>query len=520
MKSTTVRIGLLVLVAVLALTGLGGTALAAGDLFDDGYKDCLHKTRLRDGQIADLSVNRDSDDETHVNVSWTATDPATWGLGPNAYRTSLVVILDDDSSDTETETLSLGSRKTNFEDVETGVEVTVQMAIVVDTADGKYLISDILEKSIFQSLTEPVFAGDVLRVTAKEVLAVTAKAASTTPSLPAVPAVAGIPHTSETVANGKFYYVGYNENFGNYQAETGLKTRPTTPRLRIGLVHGGEDDNARDDVNFAAYILRIVDEDGDVVSEGDDVATVESNYGTVSLPACREASGAGETAISAIDDCVTAAGFNTAGDSFEVVLGALGARQAYQLPRKLILGATDDSLKDNKVKFSNMRVNEGGEILQPLHNVPFTLDAITPTPAPPNDEALITIRIDRLAVHDDEPTGAVTDDNRNLRSWSTLDVDDVDGQVYVEPPDEYRDFPIDVMSSDETYTITAWAINDDDEVISPVQSLEVHLVNTEHGAAITAITDYLNPADDPATTDTETANAVTKVTTTKFTVLK
>ena len=39
------------------------------------------------------------------------------------------------------------------------------MAIVVDTADGDYLISDILERSINQSLTEPSFSTGWRRVT-------------------------------------------------------------------------------------------------------------------------------------------------------------------------------------------------------------------------------------------------------------------------------------------------------------------------------------------------------------------
>ena len=48
------------LLALLALAVISGGSLAAGDLFDDDYKDCPYKTRLRDGQIDDLSVNRDS----------------------------------------------------------------------------------------------------------------------------------------------------------------------------------------------------------------------------------------------------------------------------------------------------------------------------------------------------------------------------------------------------------------------------------------------------------------------------
>ncbi|MCE2467260.1 MAG: hypothetical protein J4G06_04485, partial [Caldilineaceae bacterium] len=43
--------------------------------------------------------------------------------------------------------------------------------------------------------------------------------------------------------------------------------------------------DARDDVDFEAYIIRITDEDGDVVDEGGDVATVESSYGTTGADA-------------------------------------------------------------------------------------------------------------------------------------------------------------------------------------------------------------------------------------------
>ena len=54
------------------------------------------------------------------------------------------------------------------------------------------------------------------------------------------------------------YYIGYNANFGNYRAGpegVTFTTEPTTPRLRIGLAHGGENDNVREDVKFDAYLL-------------------------------------------------------------------------------------------------------------------------------------------------------------------------------------------------------------------------------------------------------------------------
>ena len=70
-----------------------------------------------------------------------------------------MVLLDDNDGDSVSKTMSLGSRKIAFEGIKTGTEVTIQLAIVVDTAEGDYLISDILEQSINQSLTAPAFSG-------------------------------------------------------------------------------------------------------------------------------------------------------------------------------------------------------------------------------------------------------------------------------------------------------------------------------------------------------------------------
>ena len=136
---------------------LSGSALPVLlDLFDKDYNDCLCRTRLRDGQIADLTIARDSDDEDEVGVVWAVTDAATWGLGANAYRPTLVVILDGGKQ--HAGALALGTTKTAFTGVKTGKMVEVQMAVVIEHPDGSCLISDILETSIAQSLTEPAFS--------------------------------------------------------------------------------------------------------------------------------------------------------------------------------------------------------------------------------------------------------------------------------------------------------------------------------------------------------------------------
>ena len=468
MKSTTVRIGLLVLVAVLALTGLGGTALAAGDLFDDDYRDCPHKTRLRDGQISDLSVNRDSDDEDEVNVSWAATDPATWGLGPNAYSTSLVVILDDGSPDTET--LSLGSRKTTFDGVETGKVVTVQMAIVVDTADGKYLISDILEKSINQSLTEPAFSTAWRQVTGVTLPAITGKAGD-------------LKVNSQPVA-GMLYYVGYNENFGNYKSgDADLVTTPSTARLRIGLAHRNEGNDERDDVDFNAYIIRIVDEDGDVVSEGDDVATVESSYKS------------SRAAFSLNHD-------NDDGTTPVLELTTPAALFLYGVSQDPTFATSDEPAKRTigTYALTNVRIVDGDDITAAAHvssavgNRDGGLE--------PNYLSMVSVDSYNLA------GGTVTDANPDTdppvnASYALANT----GKVYAEPPNEHRDFPIDTLASDETYTISAWAINDADEVISPVVKLKVRPKDTARGD-IANFQDYKTVAE------------IDSLTTTEFTVLK
>ena len=423
------------LLALLALAVISGGSLAAGDLFDDDYKDCPYKTRLRDGQIDDLSVNRDSDEEDHVNVAWTATDPATWGLGPNAYRTSLVVILDD--GDSSTETLSLGSRKATFEGVETGKKVQVEMAIVVDTADGKYLISDILRTSINQSLTEPAFSAAVMQITRIAVA-----------DDPATDADETVTETLVTTG-GTMYYVGYNENFGNYKADTySFGTRPRTATFRIGLAHAVDDKGVlketkaeRDDVDFDAYILRITDEDGDVVSEGDDVKSMAStNYGT---------------------------------------------------NNRLVFGTLDATASDS-VKFQNVRLDDDAKAaVFDGGTVPASAVAGTPGTYSPRAITPATSGLSNIAPE----VGTAT--------IQTL---------FAKTPDEHRDFPIDTLSSDVTYTITAWAINEDDEVISPVASLKVRPID-ERVTLGAALVDYVATHDAPVTGTSD------RILVTEFTVL-
>ena len=469
------------LLALLGLVVISGGSLAAGDLFDKDYKDCPYQTRLRDGQIADLAVARDSDDADHVNVSWTATDASGWGLGPNTYNTSLVVLLDGDKL--HKKTLSLGSRKHTFEEVVTGKSVKVQMAIVVDHADGDYLISDILEQSIDQSLSKPSFSTGWHQVSGATMPKRTGK-------------VSDFKITS-TAQAGMLYYIGYNENFGNYKSsDSDLITTPATARLRIGLAHSADEtDGERDDVDFDAYIIRIVDGDGDVVNEGDDVATVKSSYGNDADEATAGTGANDHNFNHDGSDTTPVMKLPIPNKLFVYGLSTEPTFNAGPTPAKGTIGTAGYAL-------SSVRVVDGDDITVAMHDSTAvggrTSEQVNPT----------TISIVKVDGFDFDGQGNVVQGTTDSDGSYSLS-QDASGRVFAEPPNEHRDLPIDTFTSDETYTISAWAINDDDEVISPVVKIQVRPRDTAR-APLTNFRDY------KVTEDTNLAD----LTTTEFTVLK
>ena len=399
-----------VLGLLLGLLVLGKAGFAGGDLFDADYADCPSWSRLSAGQVRDLTVTRDADDAHTVHVAWRATDPDTWGMGPNAFHAQLVAILDDGGRSPVVQSLSLGSRRAVFDEVRTGTEVTVQLGIVVETPDHAYLVSDTVSTTIDQSLTEPAFF-------------TTQWMQGVAPHLPQAP-----------VPGGTFYYVGYNEAFGNYRAASGLLTRPHTPRLRIGLAHGGESDEQRDTVDFDSYVIRITDEDGDVVPEGHDVTTLRSDYGD----------------------------------------------------KQLVTWCIMQSLADNTDPFSNLRVVDDGDILASMYASPpgFVLD---PESSAMLFKEVILERSGTAVLGVPASLAAVVTPERVIE-----DTADPQTFLYAPPPDEHRDFPIDVLASDTTYVLAAWAVNGDGETISPVATLKVRPQDRSYRDAINMVQDYVS----------------------------
>ena len=174
------------------------------------------------------------------------------------------------------------------------------------------------------------------------------------------------------------------------------------------------------------------------------------------------------------------------GEGGDVVPGgddvATGASEAsYQIALtvgKTIPGSSASDLANDDRVLSNVRINDGGKIsvaMQNLSSLPFTPNAITPA-------------------------------NQGL-SFINAPPPDVGSLIFALAPDEHRDFPIDMLASDETYKFTAWAVNDRGAIISPVASLTVRPVDKE--ANIGSVTDYAN-----------TGTSVTNAYVTEFTVFK
>ena len=469
---------------LLALITASGASFAGGDLFDDDYFDCPARTRLRHGQIADLTVSRDSDDADEVNVSWTSTDPASWGLGSNTFNTFLVLLLDDEDGDPLSQSLSLGLNKTTFDGVKTAAEVTVEMAIVVGTSHGDYLISDILRQDINQSLGTPSFSGKWYQLL-QEFPGSTTQIYETEDADPITP---GHQYTFEEVGGGSMYYIGYNENFANYRKGTANYVHnPATPRLRIGLVHSADDDEpGRDNVDFESYIIRIVDSDGDVVPEGDDVPTIATDYGfgiNSNTDPVRET--LNKLWIHDLSD----SSYPTFSNLGTLIRTSTGT--GFQYSSNFVFNPSTHL--DTGEILSNVRVKDGSQITPAMHQLPAT----------------VLTRMDDNEVAPPSISMMKVDTTGNGNQTLYRDA----GQVFAHPPDEYRDFAVDTLTTDESHTITAWAVNEDSEVISPVATVKVHPTDNTVSLTATALEDYLNQGE------TGSVGTGTLVVTT-FTVIK
>ena len=434
-KGITLRLGLLGLVVVLVLSAVGGLSLAR-DAFDDNeYEDCPAATRL--DAVDGLAVDR-TDEEKEIRISWDAlTDAELSSLGPNGYRARLTVIVEG-SGDDKSNNVALGDTSLVVEDVTLASDLTISVAITL----GDFVISDIAEREFTSGMPKPGFytvVNERPRVGTEDEAAAGAFAAG----IYAAPIQ-------------RFYYLGFNDLFDNWFVGerpapvdgVAFETEPSVAKFRVGLAHASGVNP--EDAGFDHYRIVIEDGSGDLLGYQAQTVNAERTYGN---------------------------GNN------RIVFGEAGVGTLLNGSNLTSLGAptTVGARAGNAYKgFTNIRLSNqvtDGPAMSPYYASIIaletaaqdgTLETAFVIPDSPGEIDLIGLsygnvltkgQIDAVGGGDDAVADAVAGV--------------VQGLLYVDPPQEYFDFPGNVFEDDGAYVIKAWAEDDDGTRISPVASIKL-----------------------------------------------
>ena len=222
---------------------------------------------------------------------------------------------------------------------------------------------------------------------------------------------------------GTFYYLGFNDLFDNWYAETGVEQRPKNPRFRVGLQHGASGVDAGD-ADFENYRIVIEDSSGDLLS-----------YQAETVPATR-AYGSNKIVFST----------NAAVDAADVPLFVTNAQ----------FTATEFS----NIRLSN-QVTNNGKILSPYFK---RAEGFRPS-----------------GLDDDLTFGNVGLVDAKANTFPAQFV------IYADAPVEYFDFPSDLFEADGNYTLKAWAEDDDGTRISPQASIKIGAQEQEAVTGVGAV---------------------------------
>ena len=490
-KGLSLRLSLVALVVVLVFGTLGGFSLAR-DAFDADYDDCPAATRL--DAVDGLTIDR-TDEEDEIRIAWDALSSASLSsLGPNGYRARLTVIVDGEDA----RNVALGDTDLVVSGIDFAEDLTVSVAITL----SDYVISDIAEADFTSGLPAPRFSSDIwvsgnavtaldgedanepalaaadraeyalwrktVRVNGDDVTggidqsdldtadeSIKSATASerdtaidnidadaedgtqlgTLAQITARVAAALVERTraAQVVIDGddgpaeadngkfkdlgRFYYLGFNDLFDNWYVKSGAKQRPRTPKFRVGLLHGASGVDAGD-ADFENYRIVIEDSSGDLLGYQAETVSAGGTYGSNKIVF----STSSETTDSPYIPFLT-----------ETIVGS--------------------STKD----FTNIRrantVTDDEEVESPYFAKEFVVG---------DDE-------------DGRPEGLRGDlayGNVGLVNAKT-DTFPAVGVIYADSPVEFFDFPNDVFEADGSYTIKAWAEDDDGTRISPQASIKL-----------------------------------------------
>ena len=379
MKQMATRWIRTLVLASLALAALGGLVLA--DPFDrNDYDSCPSSQRLEG--VTGLDVAR-TDNADEIQVSWDALSADTLGLGSLTFNTVITVIVEDDDNNHKITSVNkaLGTTSVTLEDIDLARDLDVSVALTY----GDHVISDIVSKAFTSGLEGPQFYGSFYRIGAVPAGGVIA---GTAPLMVASPA---------TMTQGRFYYLGFGEAFGEVEGGSG-----TASRFRVGLRHGSGE--KPDDADFDHFRLRIENSQGDDLL-GYDARTLGGDYNMRVL---------------------------TVGSLTEEEDGTL-------------ILATDPNF--DSYSFSN------------IHEANTLNSDAAPFVSVPSIRAAGVLELRGLAAE--------------------MEVD-VATLQFAPGPDGYYELPDDIFDLDGSYTITAWAEDEDNHQISPTSAITF---NVQRGMA-------------------------------------
>ena len=495
------RVAVAVVLAWLAFGALGGGAWAR-DAFDDDYSDCPSHSRV--DAFDNLRVVR-GEEADELDVSWDEIDPLALGLGEGRYKAEIVVIAD--GTDNIVRRAALGENEVTFD----GITQASDWEISIALTDRKYVLSHIVTAKFTAGLDKPKLFDSFYYVPTASALDDDKYLKDSSRELQLKRAL-----DDEKIKKhdkGTFYYLGFNHNFDNYYVDTGM-TNPADPKFRIGLVHDLDIDPG--DADFDHFRLEIRDSTGDDVL-GFQASTVSDSgtYGADTVIVFGSV-GTGRAAQTQYNMAAVDKGVYDSEKRFSNVKTAntIDADEGGRLDavynssdsfwRQYFNAAGTENDQGPQVFAQKPRIWEGGTTLE------LSLPSATPVQIPlylPATDATQYTDVSHYSYSLNVTAG--TEIGRNL-SYANLmpaymlgangnssgiqasiyEASDSDTllqyfgnggirRLFARTPDEYYDVSSSALSDDGSYTITVWAENDDDDVISPTATLTFNLQNAK-----------------------------------------
>lgn len=494
------RIGLALTLLLMAFSALGGGVIAR-DAFDDDYRDCPSSSRV--DAIENLRVVRGAEADELI-VSWDRINVGALGLDEGQlFNAQITVIAESSDEDPETQTEALGNTETKFE----GIAQASNWDVSVALTHRKYVISHIVKHDFKSGLGKPKLFDSFYYVLAspgglddEKYLKGSNRELQLQKALD--------DDLIKEHDKGTFYYLGFNHNFDNYYVNTGM-TNPVTPKFRIGLVHELGIDP--DDADFDHFRVALEDDSGDDVLGfqaatvpdssiyGDDTVIVFGSVGTgrrartqfnmASVDAAIYAAdgrftniktantidadeGGRLDAVYTLTDANWRQYFNAAGNEND------NGPQVYGQAPKMWEGDTTLTLSLPSSTTVPIEIFTGGSF-QSVNRYQFSL-AVTAGTELGQNLSYANLMPAHMLGEDGADTGLAASDNIPYHQNGGI------RRLFARAPNEYYDVAPSALSDDGSYTITVWAENDDDEIISPTATLTFNIQDEKDSSALSS----------------------------------